>query len=172
MSLKFLAAALALTAATPNLAFAREAPGSFVVAAADAADAADDDADPVRALRRERAEAARDEIRALVFAPQFVMAHRAEIGLTDRQRDQIILDLQALQRQMIVQQDKMRGARQDLIAELRAEPSNEPRMLAALDAVLNTEREVKRLQLQALVRLRDGLTPAQRARLKELREAH
>jgi len=42
-------------------------------------------------------------------------------------------------------------------------------VLAALDTVLNIERDVKRLQLQALVRLRDSLTSGQRARLNELR---
>jgi hypothetical protein len=36
--------------------------------------------------------------------------------------------------------------------------------------VLNIEREVKRLQISALVRLRDALTPAQRNRLNELRD--
>src|SRR5262249_54873391 len=98
--------------------------------------------------------------------------NRRSISMTDRQRDQIVADLQGLQSRLIAQQDRMQDAREALIQALRAEPANEARVLAALDTVLNIEREVKRLQLQALVRLRDSLTPTQRARLNDLRNSH
>ncbi|MBS0385430.1 MAG: periplasmic heavy metal sensor [Proteobacteria bacterium] len=126
---------------------------------------------PAQIAERERSEAANDEVRALVYSPEFIFANRRAIGLTDRQRDQMVLDLQGLQRRLISEQEQMQDAREALIAALRVEPANEARVLTALDAVLNIERDVKRLQLQALVRLRDSLTPAQRARLNDLRGA-
>ena len=126
---------------------------------------------PAQIIARERTDAAGDEVRALVYSPEFIFANRRAIGLSDRQRDQMVADMQGLQRRLISEQDQMQDARADLIAALRAEPANETRVLAALDTVLNIERDVKRLQLQALVRLRDGLTPAQRARLNDIRGA-
>jgi Spy/CpxP family protein refolding chaperone len=124
---------------------------------------------PGQIIQRERSEAANDEVRALVYSPEFIFANRRVIVLTDRQRDQMVVDMQGLQRRLISEQEQMQDAREALIATLRAEPANEARVLAALDTVLNIERDVKRLQLQALVRLRDSLTPTQRARLNELR---
>lgn len=124
---------------------------------------------PAQIIAHERAEAANDQVRALVYAPEFIFANRRAIGLSDRQRDQMVVDMQALQRRLISEQEQMQDAREALIAALRAEPANETRVLATLDTVLNIERDVKRLQLQALVRLRDGLTPEQRARLNDIR---
>lgn len=127
---------------------------------------------PAQIIARERSEAANDEVRALVYSPEFIFANRRAIGMTDRQRDQMVADMQGLQRRLISEQEQMQDAREALIAALRTEPANEARVLAALDTVLNIERDVKRLQLQALVRLRDGLTPAQRERLNDIRGAH
>jgi hypothetical protein len=124
---------------------------------------------PAQIIAHERSEAANDEVRALVYSPEFIFANRRAISLTDRQRDQMVVDMQGLQRRLISQQEQMQDARDALIAALRAEPANEARVLAALDTVLNIERDVKRLQLQALVRLRDALTATQRARLNALR---
>lgn len=124
---------------------------------------------PAQIIERERSEAANDEVRALVYSPEFIFANRRAIGLTDRQRDQMVVDLQSLQRRLISEQEQMQDARGSLIAALRTQPANETRVLAALDTVLNIERDVKRLQLLALVRLRDSLTAEQRSRLNELR---
>jgi len=124
---------------------------------------------PAQIIAHERSEAANDEVRALVYSPEFIFANRRAIALSDGQRDQMVTDLQGLQRRLISQQEQMQDAREALIAALRTEPANETRVLATLDAVLNIERDVKRLQLQALVRLRDALTATQRARLNELR---
>ncbi len=123
-----------------------------------------------RTIDRERAEAASDEVRAQVFSPEFIMENRRIIALNERQRDQMIADLQRLQAQLTAQQLRMEDAREALIAAMRAHPAAEARVLAALDEVLGNEREVKRLQLRALLRLRDSLTPTQRARLTELRD--
>jgi hypothetical protein len=163
MSVRSVAVALTLIFALPAGAVAQEDQGNLVYAAANDSQA--------QITQRERTEAAADEVRALVYSPEFIMANRRAISLTDRQRDQIVADLQGLQRQLIAQQDQMQNAREALIQALRAEPANETRVLSALDAVLNIEREVKRLQLQALVRLRESLTSTQRARLNELRNS-
>jgi hypothetical protein len=158
---KYAAIALALVIASQSAAYAQSRDGPLVLVEANDSQAA--------ITERERHDAAGDEIRALVYSPEFIMAYRREISLSDQQRDQMVADLQALQRRLIAEQDQMSDARAALIQALRAEPANETRVLAALDDVLSIEREVKRLQLQALLRLRDSLTPSQRARLSELR---
>lgn len=127
------------------------------------------DGDRAHIIERERNEAAADPIRALVYSPEFIFANRRVISLSDRQRDTMIADLQGLQSRLIGQQMEMEDAREALIAAMRAQPANEARVLAALDDVLNIEREVKRSQMQTLLRLRDSLTSAQRVRLSELR---
>jgi|CXWL01.1.fsa_nt_gi hypothetical protein len=128
------------------------------------------DNDHARTLERERTEAASDEVRALVYSPEFILENRRLISLSDRQRDQMVADLQGLQTQLISQQMEMEDSREALITAMRAQPANERRVLTALDEVLNIEREVKRLQMRTLLRLRDALTPSQRARLNELRD--
>lgn len=161
MSAKFALAALAFALTPLATAHAQSADAQFVLVDTNDSQAA--------VTERERSESAADEIRALVYSPEFIMAYRREIGLSDRQRDRMVADLQDLQRRLIADQDQMLDARTDLIQALRAEPANEARVLAALDTVLNIERDVKRLQLQALMHLRDSLTAAQRARLNDLR---
>jgi Spy/CpxP family protein refolding chaperone len=163
MSVRIALAALALVTAAPAAAMAQEDRGDLVQASADDSQA--------QIILRERREAASDEIRALVFSPEFIMANGRAITLTDRQRDQMTADLQGLQRQLVAQQDQMHDARAALVQALRAEPANQERVLSALDGVLAIERQVKRLQLPALVRLREALTPSQRARLEQLRDS-
>ena len=122
-----------------------------------------------RAIERERTEAAADEVRALVYSPEFIMENRRVISLSDRQRDQMVADLQHLQSLLLSKQTQMEDARAALIAAMQNQPADQSRVLAALDQVLDIERDVKRLQMQALLRLRDALTPAQRAQLNQLR---
>ena len=80
---------------------------------------------PTQIIERERSEAAGDEVRALVYSPEFIFANRRAIALSDRQRDQMVVDLQALQRRLIAEQEQMQDARETLITALRAEPADE-----------------------------------------------
>lgn len=163
MRTRFLVAAAALAFAAPLSAAAQDGGDDFSYELAQADDAR------ARAIERERAEIAQDDVRAQVYSPEFVLENRREIGLSDQQRREIVAELQRLQGGLVNMQMDMQDARDDLIAALRARPAEEADVLAALDRVLDIERGVKRAQIRALVRLRDMLTPAQRARLDALR---
>jgi Spy/CpxP family protein refolding chaperone len=110
-----------------------------------------------------------DPIEQRVFPPEFVMGHANEIGLTDDQRDRIIAEVKRLQGQAEAVMPQMERARDRMVSELDADPVNEARVLIALDGVLSVERDVKRLHIATLVRIRNLLTTAQRARLDALR---
>ncbi len=121
-------------------------------------------------IDRERAESANDDMRALVYSPEFIMENRRAIALSDRQRDQMVAELQGLQSRLIAKQVAMEDARDALLTALRANAVDEARALSALDAVLTIERDVKRAQFQSLLRVRNALTPAQRSQLNQIRD--
>ena len=52
---------------------------------------------------------------------------------------------------------------------LRSTPIDEARVLEQADKVMAQEREVKKMQLSMLVRIRNLLTPEQIAKLQEIR---
>jgi Spy/CpxP family protein refolding chaperone len=110
-----------------------------------------------------------DPIAQRVFPPELVMGHADEIGLTPDQRGQIVAAVSSLQQQANGLGPRMAQARGQMVADLDAEPADETRVLAALDGVLAVERDVKRLEIGMLVRIRNILTPAQRTRLAALR---
>ncbi len=113
--------------------------------------------------------AAGDPIAQRVFPPDLIMGHAGEIGLTPSQRDRIIEEVKSLQAHANQIAPRLERDRAQMIIDLDAEPADEARVLGALDDVLASEREIKRLHIATLVRLRNLLTPAQRARLNALR---
>ncbi len=110
-----------------------------------------------------------DPIFRRVFPPELVMAHAAEIGLTGDQRERIIAEVTRLQAEASTIGPRGEQARAQMVAALSAERVDEARVLDALEGVLSIEREIKRLHIATLVRIRNTLTPAQRSRLNALR---
>ncbi len=110
-----------------------------------------------------------DPIEQRVFPPDLIMRHAEEISLTRDQRDRIVADVTTLQHRAEAIAPQVERARSQMVADLDAEPADEARVLAALDQVLAAEREVKRLHIATLVRIRNLLTSTQRLRLAALR---
>jgi Spy/CpxP family protein refolding chaperone len=110
-----------------------------------------------------------DPIAQRVFPPELIFGHAAEINLTSNQRERIIAEIRTLQSHVEQVAPTMERARGQMVADLDAEPADETRVLSALDTVLAAERDIKRLNIAALVRVRNVLTPAQRVRLNALR---
>jgi len=110
-----------------------------------------------------------DPIAQRVFPPELIMGHAQEIGLTPGQRDRIIAEVKGLQAHASQVTPGLERARAQMVAELDAEPADEARVLSDLDSVLAGERDIKRLYIATLVRIRNILTPAQRARLNAVR---
>jgi len=110
-----------------------------------------------------------DPVAANIFPPELVMQHQQEIGLTDEQRTYIIAEIGNAQQKATDLQWKLQREMEALGTVLKADPVNEQSVLAQLDRVLASEREIKRAQLTLVTRIKNKLTPEQRAKLREIR---
>ncbi|HEV3198730.1 MAG TPA: periplasmic heavy metal sensor [Bryobacteraceae bacterium] len=110
-----------------------------------------------------------DPLMETLFPPELVMAHQKAIGLDDVQKNDIRGELLKAQTRFTDLQWQLQDAMESLTALLKKTPADESQVLAQLDKVLATERELKRTQIGLLVRIRNRLTPDQQARLQKLR---
>jgi Spy/CpxP family protein refolding chaperone len=115
------------------------------------------------------APAAPDPIGEQFFAPELVMQHQGEIALTDEQRRDIMSEIQQAQRRATEGSWQLQREVESITQLLRHDPIDEEKMLAQLDRLLAGEREIKRIQLTLLARIRNRLTPDQRTRLQAIR---
>jgi TonB-dependent SusC/RagA subfamily outer membrane receptor len=112
-----------------------------------------------------------DPFAAHLFPPDLIMANQREIGLRDDQRTAIVNDMQRTQASFVDLQWKMSTESEQLERLLEAATVNESAVLAQIDRVLAAEREIKRAQVGLLIRIRNGLTAQQQARLAEIRKS-
>jgi Spy/CpxP family protein refolding chaperone len=114
-------------------------------------------------------QAAGDPIGDNFFPPELVMEHQQEIGLTDAQRTFIIAQVGSAQQRATELQWKLQREVETMATLVKQEPIDEEKMLAQLDQVLAAERDIKRIHLTLVARIKNQLTSEQRARLRELR---
>ncbi len=112
-----------------------------------------------------------DPIAARLYPPELVMSHQRELGIDDRQRDAIIEQIEKAQSQIVKLQWQMQAASEQLVKLLDAPRVDEAQALAQAERVMSLERDLKKVHLALLIRIRNVLTDAQRARLAELRRA-
>ena len=110
-----------------------------------------------------------DPLAQYVFPPELVMRHAPDIGLDERQRAAIKDAVVKTQSRFLDLQWDVQGEAEKMARLLQASPVDEAAVLAQADKVMALEREVKRAHLALLVRIKNVLTDAQRARLAELR---
>jgi Spy/CpxP family protein refolding chaperone len=110
-----------------------------------------------------------DPIGENFFPVELVMAHQGEIGLTEAQRSFIIAQVDTAQQRATALQWKLQREVETMTTLVKQEPLDEAKVLAQLDRVLAVERDVKRVHLALVIRLKNQLTPDQRARLRALR---
>lgn len=110
-----------------------------------------------------------DPLARLLFPPELVMQHQADIGLKPEQRTAITRAIGELQGQALDVQWRMQDAAK-LLASLLARPVvDQTAALTQVDAVLNLEREIKRAQLTLLIRIKNTLTAEQQGKLEQFR---
>jgi hypothetical protein len=110
-------------------------------------------------------------IEAKLFTPELVMENQTAIGITETQRDQILKELDADQKDLLHLQWELQGEKEKLVKVLDADVVDEKAADAAAAAVMVKENAVKAAHLRMLVRLKNLLTPAQQAKLRELRSS-
>jgi Spy/CpxP family protein refolding chaperone len=110
-----------------------------------------------------------DAIATRLFPPELIMGHQQELGIDDKQRDAIVKEVQSLQNRVVEIQWQMTAAVEELGKLLDAPRIDEAKALAQADKVMSFERDVKKAHLGMLIRIRNVLTDAQRAKLAALR---
>ncbi len=111
----------------------------------------------------------RDAIAEHLFPPELIMSNQNAIGLDDKQKKAIRAEVQRAQTRFSEVQWRLHDAMEILASLLDQEPTDEAAVMEHLDEVLDAEREVKRMQLTLMIRIKNELNAEQRARLSELR---
>ena len=104
-----------------------------------------------------------------LYAPEVIMENREIIGLSESvgaaMRDEVL----AAQKDLMEIQWELSGETHRVAELLQESLVNEVEVMAEIDRLLDVERTVKKRQLALLIRLRNLLTPRQRAQLDEIR---
>lgn len=111
-----------------------------------------------------------DPIFSTLYPPELIMQHRRAIGLTDEQRDAISRLIQDLQGRVVRLQWELLDEMEQLRAITGQSRVDLDRSLDQMDAVLDTEKQIKQAHLEMLVRIKNLLSPDQQAALDRLRE--
>jgi Spy/CpxP family protein refolding chaperone len=110
-----------------------------------------------------------DPIGRQLFPPEMVMGHQEELGLQEKQRAAIRSEVHKVQSRFVDLQWQLSEDTEKMANLLRGTPIDEAKVLEQADKVMAQEREVKKMQLSMLVRIRNLLTPEQIAKLQEIR---
>jgi Spy/CpxP family protein refolding chaperone len=111
-----------------------------------------------------------DAIHDKLFPPELIMGHQQELGIDDKQREAIVKEVQKAQATITETDWQLQAAAQELGQALDGARLDEARILQLADKVMGLEHDVKKAHLGLLVRVRNLLTDAQRAKLEELRK--
>jgi len=103
------------------------------------------------------------------FPPELVMQHQSEIGLQDSQRAALASAIQQAQGKFTDVQWKLSAEGEKMGRLLQPAQVDETQVLEEVDRILALEREMKRTQISLMVRIKNTLTPAQQAKLTEIR---
>jgi len=112
----------------------------------------------------------KDPLQAYLFPPELVMQHQNDIQLKQEQKDLIIGIVEDAQKKFSRLQWDLQaevGSMQKLLAEQKV---NEMKVLEQLDKVLDDERQIKRVQITLMVRVKNVLTDDQKTRLNTYKE--
>jgi len=103
------------------------------------------------------------------FPPELVMQHQSEIGLQDAQRTSLTSAVQQAQGKFMDVQWKLSAEGEKMGRLLQSTQVDEGQVLEEVDRILALEREIKKAQISLMVRIKNTLTPAQQAKLAEIR---
>jgi Spy/CpxP family protein refolding chaperone len=110
-----------------------------------------------------------DPIARHLFPPDLLMKYQREIGLTESQRNTMLLAITKSQGRFLELQFASHGESEKLAELLQARPVDEAAVLAQADRLMALERDVKKTHLSLLVRLKNLLSESQQRKLAELR---
>lgn len=104
-----------------------------------------------------------------LFVPEQVMRHQEEIGLSDEQRAAITEAMTNAQKKIVELQWQFESASKKLADTLAKGHIDEAAAAAQADRVMNLELQIKKTHLALLIQIKNLLTAAQQAKLRDLR---
>jgi len=110
-----------------------------------------------------------DPIKQLLFTPELIMQHRAELDLNPDQQEMLKMELQRAQAAVFDLKWQMKDESEALADILKQSPVNEAQLLEQADKVMTLEQQVKKTHLILLARIKNMLSDEQLATLKRLR---
>lgn len=114
--------------------------------------------------------AAQDPLAEHFFPPELILGNARAAGLDDSQIAFLRAEAVKAQARFSELQFQMQDALEALVQLIRTPAVDEARALAALDRVLQIEKEIKRAQLGLVIRMKNRLTPEQQQRLQALKK--
>lgn len=115
------------------------------------------------------AEGAEDPIAQNFFTPDLIQQSAEAIGISDQQRQELMSAVSSMQEKMNGLREQMEHQRDELAEAVKGEKIDSDKALEAADGMMKLESQVKRLQLQMLIKIKNSLTPEQQAKLREMR---
>src|SRR5262249_49072381 len=110
-----------------------------------------------------------DPIGQQLFPPELVMSQSQKLHLDEKVRTAIKNEVQNAQSKFFDLQWQMKEASDIMVELLQQTPVDEKRVLEQADKVMGLEREIKKIHLAMLIRIKNALTPEQIAQLKQAR---
>lgn len=111
-----------------------------------------------------------DPLARLLFDPMLVLKFSTELGIQPAQRAAILDAIKAAQGEILDRQLQMVERQQDLVKLMESQRIDEAAALTQAERLMGLEREVKRSQLQLLIRIKNTLNERQQNQLQELRK--
>ena len=112
--------------------------------------------------------AGRDPLAGAFFSPEVVMRNQQAINLTAEQRTAIVAAISAAQPRFVEAQWQMEPENAALAELLNGATVDEQAVLRQIDRVLDIERQIKRIQIEMLVRIKNELSAEQQQQLARL----
>ena len=103
-----------------------------------------------------------------LFVPEQIMRYQDELGLSSEQREAITKEVADAQAKIIELQWQFESASKKLSDLLAAPRVDEGAALAQANQVMTLELQTKQTHLRLLIRIKNVLTAAQQAKLREL----
>lgn len=111
-----------------------------------------------------------DPMRDVMFPPELVMQNQQAVSLSDEQKNTLKTELRQAQVRFTEMQWALQDEMDKFLAILKRTKIDEKEATTQLDKVLSAEREIKRAQITLMIRIKNNLTPAQQAKLREIVE--
>ena len=110
-----------------------------------------------------------DPIGQQLFPPELIMSQSQRLHLDDKQRATIKAEVQRAQSKFFDLQWELKEASDTMVTLLQQTPVDEAAVLQRADKVMNYEREIKKIHLSMLIRIKNSMTKDQIADLMQMR---